>query len=116
MANCERGRIRVSLRPINDEPGPRHRDEIPRIVRLLALAHRWHRLIDEGTVESQAEIARMTGLSRARITQIMDLRWLPPEIQAEVLTGGLRKAFPVPGSSWQSASWSSPSAEGTTVY
>lgn len=73
-------RIRVSLRT---EPEPRpEREEIPRIVRLLALAHRWHRQLDEGVYGSQAEIARMTGLTRARVTQIMDPRYHSPRTQA----------------------------------
>lgn len=72
------GTIRVSLRNEDNDQETKCREEIPRIVRLLALAHRWHRLVDDGTVESQAEIARMTGLTRARVTQIMDLRWLCP--------------------------------------
>lgn len=60
---------------------------VPRITRLLALAHRWHRLIDAGEIRDQAEIARRTGLTRARVTQIMELRWLPPQIQAEAANG-----------------------------
>lgn len=82
-------RIRVSLRKAEPDKEPAPREEIPRFVRLLALAHRWHRLIDEGTVESQAEIARMTGLTRARVTQIMRLRWLSPVIQAELVGTGV---------------------------
>jgi len=65
-----------------EEP-TRRTTEIPRSLRLLALAHRWHRLIDTGEIKDQAEIARLMGLSRARVTQIMDLRWLPPEVQEE---------------------------------
>lgn len=91
-ADDQRGRIRVSLRPTKDEPIAPEREEIPRVVRLLALAHRWHRMIDEGTIESQAEIARMTGLSRARITQILDLRWLAPDVQAVTCYGNRSRA------------------------
>ncbi len=59
--------------------------DLPRLTRLLALAHRWNRLIEEGVVSNYAEIARMMGLSRARVTQIMDLLYLAPEIQEEIL-------------------------------
>jgi len=68
-----------------EEP-PRRTTEIPRSLRLLALAHRWHRLIDNGEIKDQAEIARLMGLSRARVTQIMDLRWSPPEVEEGVVS------------------------------
>jgi hypothetical protein len=60
-------------------------EDVPRLARLLALAHRWNRLIDEGVIANRAEIARMMGLSRARVTQIADLLYLAPEIQDEIL-------------------------------
>ncbi|NIO29510.1 MAG: hypothetical protein GTO29_13265 [Candidatus Latescibacteria bacterium] len=60
-------------------------EDLPRLTRLLALAHRWNRLIEEGTVADRTEIARTMELSRARITQIMDLLYLAPEIQEYIL-------------------------------
>jgi hypothetical protein len=61
--------------------------ELPRLTKLLALAHRWNRLIEEGAVSDRAEIARTMGLSRARVTQIMDLLYLASEIQERILGG-----------------------------
>jgi hypothetical protein len=58
---------------------------IPRITRLMALAIHLQKLIDNGTVRDYAEIARLTGLTRARVTQIMNLTLLSPEIQEEIL-------------------------------
>ena len=58
---------------------------VPRVARLLALAHKFQGMLDRGEVESMAELARLGRVSRARITQIMDLLMLAPEIQAEVL-------------------------------
>jgi hypothetical protein len=75
------GRIRVSLKAETPAEPVQQREEIPRVVRLLALSHRWHRLIDEGKVKDQAEIARRMGLTRARVSQIMALRWLSPVMQ-----------------------------------
>lgn len=60
-------------------------ENLPRLTRLLALAHRWNRLIDEGVVGSHAEIASLMGISRARVTQILDLLYLAPDIQEELL-------------------------------
>ncbi len=62
-------------------------ESAPRLTRLLALAHRWNRLVDEGIVVNYAEIARLMGLSRARVTQIVDLSFLAPDIQDEILLG-----------------------------
>jgi len=58
-----------------------------REARLLALAYRWQRLIDQGTIENQAEIARRMGLTRARVSQIMEMQWLCPAIQERFLSG-----------------------------
>jgi hypothetical protein len=51
----------------------------------MALAIRFDRLIRDGTVADQAELARLGRVSRARLTQIMNLLNLAPEIQEEVL-------------------------------
>ena len=58
---------------------------IPRISRLMALAIRFDRLIKSGEVADQAEIARLGHVSRARVTQIMNLLLLAPDIQEEIL-------------------------------
>ena len=60
-------------------------ERVPRIARLLALAHKFQGMLDRGDVESMAELARLGRVSRARITQIMDLLMLAPEIQEEIL-------------------------------
>lgn len=77
---------------------PLPNEALPRLTRLLALAHRWDRLISEGIVANRAEIARMGGLSRARITQIMDLLYLAPNIQDEILLpqDGVKAELAVP--------------------
>ncbi len=58
---------------------------IPRIARLVALAHKFQRMLDEGTVESMADLARLGRVTPARITQIMDLLLLAPDIQEALL-------------------------------
>ena len=62
-------------------------EAVPRIARLLALAHKFQGMLDSGEVASMAELARLGRVSRARITQIMDLMMLAPDIQEEVLFG-----------------------------
>jgi hypothetical protein len=64
------------------EPVP---DKVPRIARLLALAHKFQGMLDRGEVKSMADLARFGGVSRARVTQIMNLLLLAPEIQEDLL-------------------------------
>ncbi len=59
---------------------------VPRISRLMALAIHMQRLIDEGVVRDYAELARLGHVSRARVTQIMNLNLLAPDIQEEILS------------------------------
>jgi hypothetical protein len=59
---------------------------VPRIVRMLVLGYHFERLVREGKVKNYAEIARLTGLSRARITQIVSLTLLPAEVQVQILS------------------------------
>ena len=56
-----------------------------RVARMLALAHRIQRAIDAGTFADRADVATRLGLTRARITQVLDLVLLAPDIQALVL-------------------------------
>ena len=67
------------------EPSPVPEGRIPRISRLMALAIRFDRLIKEGEITDQADLARLGHVSRARVTQIMNLLQLAPEIQEALL-------------------------------
>jgi len=58
---------------------------IPRISRLMAFAIRFDRLIKAREITDQAEIARLDHVSRARVTQIMNLLLLAPDIQEDIL-------------------------------
>jgi len=51
----------------------------------MALAIRFDRLIKAGEIADQAEIMRFGQASRARVTQIMSLHQLAPDIQEEIL-------------------------------
>jgi len=63
---------------------PRPIGRVPRVARLLALAHHFDYLIEQGIVEDYAEIARLAQLSRARVAQIMTLKFLAPDIQERI--------------------------------
>jgi hypothetical protein len=58
---------------------------VPRLSRLMALAIRFDALIRDGAVTDQAMMARLGGVTRARLTQIMHLLHLAPDIQEELL-------------------------------
>lgn len=58
---------------------------VPRVSRLLALAIRLDQLIRDGVVADQAELARLGHVTRARLTQIMNLLYLAPDLQEEIL-------------------------------
>jgi hypothetical protein len=51
----------------------------------MALAIRFAQLIRDGVVADQAELARIGHVSRARLTQIMNLLNLAPDIQEALL-------------------------------
>lgn len=58
---------------------------IPRLARLMALALKFEGMIDRGEVKDYADIARLGFVTRARMTQIMNLLNLAPDIQEEIL-------------------------------
>jgi hypothetical protein len=58
---------------------------VPRVARLMALALRFEALIREGRVADYSDLARLGYVSRARLTQIMNLLLLAPDIQESIL-------------------------------
>jgi hypothetical protein len=75
--NCEDARI------LSGRSAPHGR--IPRISKLMALAIHFDGLLRQGIVRDYADIARLGGISRARVTQIMNLLLLAPQIQEALL-------------------------------
>ena len=59
--------------------------KIPRITRLMALAIRCEKLIRDGVVADQSELARFGHITSARMTQIMALLNLAPDLQGQIL-------------------------------
>lgn len=73
-------RVQVQLRP---EPRPESPPPPARIARLLALARLLEQEVRAGKTDL-AGIARRYGLTRARVTQLLNLCLLAPVIQAEI--------------------------------
>ena len=73
--------------------GNHHQDEhrnvkpgnVPRISKVMALAIRFDGLVRRGEVQDYANLARLGYVTRARITQIMNLLNLAPDIQEALL-------------------------------
>jgi hypothetical protein len=62
------------------EPG-----RVSRVSRLMALAIRLEQLRAEGVARDYADLARLGSVTRARLTQIMNLTLLAPDIQESLL-------------------------------
>ena len=69
--------------PSGAKPEPAAR--MLRVTRLMALAVKYQGMVDNGELRDYADIARLGYVSRARITQIMNLANLAPDIQEELL-------------------------------
>ncbi len=63
----------------------RVKGRLPRITRYMALAIYYEDLNRQGHVYDYAEIATLGHVTRARVTQIMNLRLLAPSIQEQLL-------------------------------
>jgi len=57
----------------------------PRVSRLMALAIHFDRLLRKGKVRDQSELARLAHVTQPRMTQIMNLNHLAPDIQEQLL-------------------------------
>ena len=74
---------------------------VPRLSRLMALAIRFDGLLQAGEVQDYADLARLGHVSRARVSQIMNLLNLAPDIQEELLFLPVVTAGREPVKEWQ---------------
>lgn len=77
--------LRKELCPGHEPRVPAEQGRIPRVARLMALAIRFEGLVRQGVVGGYAELAVLGHVTRARISQIMNLLQLAPDIQEEIL-------------------------------
>jgi len=83
FTRSERGRRRIE-----DELPPTHtvpEGRVPRVSRVMALALQFQGLLRSGTVSDTIELARVAMVTQPRITQVMNLLHLAPDIQEEIL-------------------------------
>ena len=84
--------FRANRRNLSEKPLRRHsattdfdHGPVPRIARLMALAIRLDGLLRAEKFKDYAEIAQLGRVTRARMTQIMKLLNLAPDIQEQLL-------------------------------
>jgi len=81
--------IQFQLRPHSNKeaaaPGT-GRGRLPRVAEVLALAIGFDDTIRRGLARDYSDLARLGCISKERVSQIMRLVWLAPDIQQEILT------------------------------
>lgn len=86
--------LEITIQTVKGRRGRRRREAaanlsepliIPRITRLVALAIKFQEMVDRGEVRDYADLARLGYVTRARLTQIMNLVLLAPDIQEQIL-------------------------------
>jgi hypothetical protein len=90
MTDASQLEIQFSLRPklgtaINSPDARPAEGRLPQITRVLALAIHFDEMIRRGQVKDFADIGRLSCLCRERVSQIMRLTSLAPDIQVELL-------------------------------
>ncbi len=78
------GRLRVHAGP-PPEPVTREPGRVPRVARLMALALRLDERLRRGDLASYGEVAELGHVTRARVSQILNLLNLAPDIQEAIL-------------------------------
>ena len=68
-------------------PAPKTAPSATKTARLLALAHYIGRAVESEMLKDYASAARLLGMTRARMAQVMNLLKLSPKIQDAILTG-----------------------------
>ena len=69
--------------PTPEEPHPPGR--VPRVSRLMALAIHIEHLVRTGQVQDYAAVASLSHVTRPRVTQVVNLTLLAPDIQEAIL-------------------------------
>ncbi len=71
----------VTLAETPPPPKPEPVRRPAKVARMLALAHHLQSAIDRGLVADRAAVARKLGLTRARVTQQLDILLLAPDLK-----------------------------------
>jgi hypothetical protein len=83
LTGARRGRRKALTLPRPDET----------LIRALARAHRWNRMLEAGKCRSIAEIAEAEKIDRSFVSRLLDLTLLAPDIQEAILKGRQAKGL-----------------------
>jgi len=72
-------------RPQKEETVPPS-ERVPRVARLMALAIKFDGMIRDGVVANQSELSELARVTQPRMTQIMNLLHLAPDLQEAILS------------------------------
>jgi hypothetical protein len=67
------------------------------LVKALARAFRWRRMLEEGRFGSIRELAAAEGVDRAYVGRVLNLTLLPPEVVEGILDGRQPEGMTLPG-------------------
>ena len=67
------------------EGDAKNKGRTPRVSRMVALAHRFEECLADGTMQTYRELAELCHVSRPRLSQIIKLAQLAPDIQEQLL-------------------------------
>jgi hypothetical protein len=68
----------------SDAP-PSGNGRLPRVTQVMALAIQFQDMIQRGEARDYADLARLGCLTREHMSQIMELIWLAPDIQQDLI-------------------------------
>jgi hypothetical protein len=94
MAWKRRGGQKVIIAPDGSDawaPTKARPDET--LIRALARAHRWNRMLEAGKCRSITEIAEAEKIDRSFVSRLLDLTLLAPDIQEAILDGRQAKGM-----------------------
>jgi hypothetical protein len=94
MAFRKRGGRKLMLAPsgIEISPSPRRRIESA-LVKAIARAHRWKRMLESGDYTSITELAKAEKMNQSYLCRILRLSLLAPDIVEGALNGTLSPEF-----------------------
>ena len=77
--------IQFPLHPGSSGRDTDHAGPLPRVTQVMALALSFQDMIASGAARNYQELAKRTGVTAERLSQVMKLIWLAPAIQQEIL-------------------------------
>jgi hypothetical protein len=86
MAFKKRGRRKLVVTPDGTAWAPRPRVDNA-MVKALARAFRWRKMLDEGVHATLEDLARAKGVARSYVSRVLRLTMLAPEIVEAILDG-----------------------------